>query len=69
MKIDDAGELIFRTYYMMDWSKVEQTETDQACVTCGRILKKAEPFVDRKGLAYDGFVCHNCKTVFWMKRG
>jgi hypothetical protein len=69
LKIDDAAELIFRTYYMMDWSKVKQSQSDQSCVTCGGRMMKAEPFTDKKGLEYDGFVCHACKTVFWLKRG
>ena len=68
MEIDDAGTLIFQTYHMLDWSKVHQTDSDRPCITCGRNMKKVEPFRDKKGLVYDGFVCHNCKRVFWLKR-
>jgi len=68
LEIDDAGELIFQTYYMLDWSKLQLTDSDHACVTCGRKMKKVEPVRDKKGLVYDGFVCHDCKTVLWLRR-
>lgn len=68
MEVDDAGELIFQTYYMLDWSRVPQENSDQTCLTCAGGMNKTEPFHDKRGLVYDGFVCHNCKTVFWVKR-
>jgi hypothetical protein len=68
LEIDDAGELIFRTYHMMDWKVVPQTASDKLCVSCGGAMEKADPVRDKKGLVYDGFVCHRCKVVFWLKR-
>ena len=49
MEIDDAGDLIFQTYYMVDWGKVGQSPSEDKCVSCGRPMMKVEPFRDRKG--------------------
>jgi hypothetical protein len=68
LEIDDAGELMYRTYYMMDWEKVHQTDSDSSCVKCGKAMKNAEPYRDKKGLVYEGLVCHNCKMVYWLRR-
>jgi hypothetical protein len=67
LEIDDAGELIFQTYYMMDWKKVQQTPSDRLCVACGVPMNKVEPFRDKKGLVYEGLVCHGCKSLFWLR--
>ena len=67
MEIDDAGDLIFQTYYMMDWGKVRQSPCEDRCVTCGRPMLKVEPIRDKNGLVYEGRVCHSCKSVFWLK--
>jgi hypothetical protein len=69
LEIDDAGELLFRTYFMVDWTAVRQTGSDLRCVTCGGQMKGVEPIRDKRGLVYDGLVCHNCKALFWLKRG
>lgn len=58
---------MFKTYYMLDWSKVLQRDSDQTCVTCGQKMKEAEPLRDKRGLQYTGFLCHNCKVVYWVK--
>ncbi|MDA4132028.1 MAG: hypothetical protein OK454_02745 [Thaumarchaeota archaeon] len=68
LEIDEAGELLFRTYYMMDWATITQVGADRLCVTCGGEMKKAGPVQDKKGLVYEGIVCHKCKTIFWLKR-
>jgi uncharacterized protein with PIN domain len=68
LEIDSAGDLIFRTYYMVDWKTALQTDSDSACISCGTRMKKVEPYRDRKGLVYDGLVCHSCKTIYWLKR-
>jgi uncharacterized protein with PIN domain len=67
LEIEDAGELIFKTYYMVKWETVPQAESSQVCVKCAQRMKKVEPVHDKKGLVYEGLVCHNCKTVFWLK--
>jgi uncharacterized protein with PIN domain len=68
LEIDDAGELLFRTYFMVDWATVLQDDSDRRCITCGSQMKKVEPIRDKKGLVYDGLVCHSCKALFWLKR-
>lgn len=67
MRIEKAGDLIFWTYFMIDWSKVEQSMSDQKCAECGEPMKKAEPAVDAKGQKYDGYVCHRDKRVIWVR--
>ncbi len=68
MEIEDASELIYYTYYMLDWTKVRQSPSSTQCATCGRKMKVAEEVKDKKGLRYEGRVCHHCKTVFWVKK-
>ena len=63
MESDDSHDLIFKTYFMVDWNKVKQAPSDDACVRCGRPMLKVEPLV----ADYGGRVCHNCKVVFWVK--
>lgn len=54
---------------MVDWGTALQTDSENTCVSCGARMKKVEPVRDGKGLVYDGLVCHNCKMVYWLKRG
>ena len=68
MKIEKAGDLIFWTYYMLDWKTVEQTPSGQKCVQCGGEMLRVGPMEDSKGKKYDGMVCHSCKLVLWVKR-
>jgi ribosomal protein S27AE len=67
MKVERAGDLIFWTYYMMDWGKVQQTPSDQTCSECGNVMSKAEQAVDSKGQKFDCYVCHTDKRVIWLK--
>ena len=67
MKIENAGDLIYWTYFMIDWSKVQQEPSDQRCAECGELMMKAEPAVDAKGQRFDGYVCHKDKRVVWVK--
>ncbi len=69
MEIDDAGELIFQTYYMVDWKSTLQKEAEARCITCRGAMAKVGPVRDKKGLVYEGLACHNCKSIFWLKRG
>lgn len=68
MEIEDANELIYFTYFMLDWTKVKQSPSSMECVTCGRKMNVVEEVKDKKGLRYEGRVCHNCKTVLWVKK-
>jgi uncharacterized protein with PIN domain len=65
VKIKKGGDLIFWTYYMVDWSSVVQTPSDHRCVQCGGKMMKVGPVEDAKGSKYDGLVCHTCKRVVW----
>jgi hypothetical protein len=69
MKVEKAGDLIFWTYYMIDWGRVQQTPSDQACSGCGNLMNKAERAVDSKGQKFDCYVCHTDKRVIWLKAG
>ncbi|HLQ03542.1 MAG TPA: hypothetical protein VK114_01990 [Nitrososphaerales archaeon] len=68
MRIDKAGDLVFWTYYMMDWEKVRQGSSTKPCMQCGRTMNTVETVTDRRGLAYEGLVCHSCKRLLWVKR-
>ena len=68
MEIEDSGDLIYQTYFMMDWAKVEQWPSETRCMTCGGDMMSVEPARDKKGLVYEGLVCHKCKTVLWARK-
>ncbi len=67
--MEKAGDLIYWTYFMLDWTKVRQEDSDLKCADCGRPMKKTEPAIDAKGTNYDGYVCHADKRVVWLKAG
>ena len=67
MKIGRSGDLMFRTYYMVDWSKTVQTPSETKCVQCGGAMNEVEPVTDDSGKSYSGLVCHACKRVLWFK--
>ena len=67
MRVDNAGDLIYWTYFMVDWEKVGQVPSDQKCAQCGKIMLKVEPAVDPKGASYDGYVCHDDKRLVWVR--
>jgi len=70
MELDDEeGDLLFRTYHMVDWTRVPQTPSQDRCVTCGGAMRRVEPFLDRNGVSYGGRVCHSCRVVFWLRQG
>ena len=68
MKIERAGDLIYWTYYMIDWGEVRQGSSDRPCMNCGRMMNTVEAVTDGRGSSYDGLVCHNCKTLLWVKK-
>jgi uncharacterized protein with PIN domain len=67
LKVDKPGDLIFQTYFMVDWNRTEQSATNEKCVQCGGDLRKVEGVTDKNGRRYEGRVCHSCKLVIWMK--
>lgn len=68
MEIDDSAALKYYGYFMMDWGKVSQGPSATKCLSCGGEMMSVEPVRDKKGLAYDGLVCHNCKTLLWTRK-
>jgi len=68
LRIEKAGDLIFWTYYMIDWEKVTQENSTKPCMQCGRMMNAVETVTDSSGLAYDGLVCHGCKRLLWVRR-
>jgi hypothetical protein len=67
VRVEKSGDLIFWTYYMIDWEKVKQLPSDMKCAECGRPMSLVEPAIDSKGKKYDGYVCHTDKRVVWVK--
>ena len=55
------------SYFMLDWEKVKQYDSDQRCTACGRPMKKTEPVTDGKGPWFEGYVCHADRQVTWVK--
>ncbi len=68
MEIEDSTALIFYTYHMIDWGKVSQSPSATQCLSCGGAMMCVEPVRDKKGVVYDGIVCHNCKTLLWTRK-
>ena len=60
---------LFLTYFMMDWGKVSQGPSATKCFSCGGAMMTVEPVRDKKGVVFDGIVCHKCKTLLWTKKG
>ncbi len=67
MKIESASDLVYWTYFMVDWDKTKQEPSDAKCSECGRGMAKGEPAVDMKGTRYDCYVCHKDKKVYWVR--
>ena len=67
MEIDDARDLIYYTYYMVKWSEVKQVQSSEICVSCGNNMYHIETVRDKKGQAYAGTVCHECKRLLWIR--
>ena len=68
MEIEDSASLMYQTYFMMDWSKVSQEPCATKCMACGGAMMTVEPVRDKKGVVFDGLVCHKCKTVIWARK-
>ena len=68
MEIEDSAALMYYTYFMMDWGKLSQEPSETKCLACGEAMMNVEPIRDKKGVVFDGLVCHRCKTVLWARR-
>jgi hypothetical protein len=68
MEIEDSAALMYQTYFMMDWGKVSQAPSTTKCLSCDGAMMSVEPARDKKGVVFDGIVCHKCKTLLWSRR-
>ena len=68
MEIDDSAALFFYTYHMMDWGTVSQEPSETRCISCGEKMMDVGPVRDKKGVVFDGLVCHSCKTILWVRK-
>ena len=68
MEIEDSAALMYYTYHMMDWGTVSQTPSAIKCLSCGGPMMSVESVRDKKGVVFDGIVCHKCKTLLWTRK-
>jgi len=68
MEIDDSSALMYSTYYMMNWAKLSQEPSGTSCMSCGEKMMTVEPIIDKKGVVFEGLVCHKCKSVIWARK-
>lgn len=69
MRVEKAADLVYWTYFMVDWDKVNQKATDSKCSQCGQPLMLGESAIDSKGARYECYVCHRDKKVYWVRAG
>jgi len=68
LEIEDSSALIYYTYYMMNWGEVSQAPSEVKCLSCGGAMMSVEPVRDKKGVVFEGIVCHTCKTLLWNRK-
>ena len=66
--MEGTNDPIYLTYHMMDWKKVGQSPSEDGCVTCGGTMLQVEPITSRRGIVYEGRVCHGCKVLYWIRK-
>jgi hypothetical protein len=59
---------LFLTYFMMNWGEVSQSPSSIKCLSCGAAMMSVEPVRDKKGVVFEGIVCHKCKTLLWNRK-
>jgi len=64
----DGDDPIYLTYYMIDWNTINQSPSGDSCVACGGTMLKIAPVRNKAGRAYEGRVCHSCKTLLWVMK-
>jgi uncharacterized protein with PIN domain len=69
MKVERPGDLIYLTYFMIDWEEVRQSPAERPCLQCGQQMSKLEASVGKGNLSYAGLVCHGCKRILWVRQG
>ncbi len=68
MEIDDSSALIYYTYWMMKWDDLSQEPSGTRCLSCDEMMMRVEPIRDKKGIVFEGLVCHKCKSVLWARK-
>jgi uncharacterized protein with PIN domain len=68
VKIERAGDLMFVTYFMVDWKGERVSPSLERCTECGNGMESLEAVVDESGMKYEGLVCHNCKRLVWLRK-
>ena len=69
MKVEQASDLAYQTYYMVRWESEPQMPSRQRCSDCGREMSSIEALVGNQLVGYEGLVCHRCKRVTWVRKG
>ena len=68
MRIERAGDLMFVTYFMVNWEKEATVPSGRKCAECRREMGGLEAVVGSGEVEYEGLVCHSCKRLLWMKK-
>jgi uncharacterized protein with PIN domain len=69
VKIERAGDLIYVTYFMVNWKEEKEGPSDRRCAECGKSMGRLEATVGEGEMNYEGLVCHNCKRLIWLRNG
>lgn len=67
MKVEHAGDLMFVTYFMVNWKEERESPSGKNCAECGRGMGRVEATTGESKSTYEGLVCHNCKRLVWLK--
>jgi uncharacterized protein with PIN domain len=69
VKVERVGDLMFVTYYMVDWTQEKETPSGKRCAECGGEMGELEATTRDGRSAYAGLVCHKCKRLLWLRNG
>ena len=69
MKVERAGDLMYVTYFMVNWKEEKEDPSDQRCAQCGSNMGRVEASVGEGEAGYEGLVCHSCKRLVWVRKG
>ena len=67
MKVERAGDLMFVTYFMVNWKEERVSPSGKNCAECGRGMGRVEATTSESKSTYEGLVCHNCKRLVWLR--
>jgi uncharacterized protein with PIN domain len=63
----EGDDPTYLTYHMMDWSVIRQVPSEDRCVACGRAMLRVDAVRNKAGKAYEGWVCHPCRSLTWVR--